>query len=355
VSDPLVVMSQDHTQRLDTLVKSVNTLDLTAGMFLHRRLSVNINLPLHMVQLAGSPYQFALGDSRLMAKWRISADDAAVAFSVMPELYLPTGTQGLFVTDGSAGVGLRAAFEHDFGPVVASANIGYRYSASAQLDDLDYTHRLPLALGVFVPIDRRWGVNAEAAGALLLPLNRYSNPGELYVGGRYQATRDAIFTGGASLGSLPGMGNGSSEFRVVFGLKLSPSPAPIIVAQRRAVFTPKEIQISEEVKFEHASDVLTLSGKGLLDEVAVEIKNNRGNYKLIVIEGHTNELGSFPYNQKLSDHRAQSVKEYLASRGVEDKALLTIGYGKARPKHVAGLSKRAKLDANRRVEFKIVN
>jgi len=140
--------------------------------------------------------------------------------------------------------------------------------------------------------------------------------------------------------------------------KPAPKPAVVVIVKKapRVVFTAKEIKISEEIKFKHASAVLTASGRNLLDEVVAVMKKNRASYRKIMIEGHTNELGSYPYNQKLSEQRAASVREYLAARGITSKDLMVIGYGKTKPKkNLRGLSKDARLAANRRVEFKVIN
>ncbi len=136
----------------------------------------------------------------------------------------------------------------------------------------------------------------------------------------------------------------------------APMPVEEPKSTPRVVFTPKEIKLGEEVKFEHDSDRLTKSGRDLLDEVARVIKQNRKSYLKILIEGHTNELGTYPYNQTLSENRANSVREYLTSRGIKGKELMAIGYGKTKPKRVRGrLSRDAKLAANRRVVFRVIN
>jgi len=51
----------------------------------------------------------------------------------------------------------------------------------------------------------------------------------------------------------------------------------------------------------------------------------------VVIEGHADRLGSHQYNQKLSERRAESVKKYLASKGVAANKIETIGMGKTVP------------------------
>lgn len=375
LSSPLVEYNADHTARTDTLIDNIQSLDLTVGWFVDRRVSLNFSAPLDLVQMPNQGNQFSFGDSRAFMKWRLTDDNALIAVSIMPELTLPTGNTDLFLSSGSVGYGGLIAFEHDFGALRAAANIGYRYNSGAQYLDLNYTQQVPMALGLFAPLGPRWGLNVEASGALVLPASTYNNPNEVYAGARYEINRDCVAMGGVSLGTLNSQAG--NEFRISGGIRFSPMPQPpkpVIVATappppppapvvapppvfstKRVIFTPKEIKITEEVKFLHASAVLTKSGKKLLDEVALVMKKNQQSFRKILIEGHTNELGSYPYNQKLSEQRAASVKEYIASRGIDAKKLMTIGYGKTRPKSLRGLSRDAKLEANRRVEFKVIN
>ena len=51
----------------------------------------------------------------------------------------------------------------------------------------------------------------------------------------------------------------------------------------------------------------------------------------VIIEAHTDRLGSQEYNQKLSERRAESVKQYLVTRGVDPAKVETLGMGKTVP------------------------
>jgi outer membrane protein OmpA-like peptidoglycan-associated protein len=73
---------------------------------------------------------------------------------------------------------------------------------------------------------------------------------------------------------------------------------------------------------------------------------------VIQIAGHTDSVGSHAYNMKLSEQRAQSVKNYLTSRGVPTQRMHTIGAGPDHP--VADNSTEAGRAENRRVEITIV-
>lgn len=371
VDAPLVELNAKRTERRSTLVESMNSLSLTFGYSVIANGQIGASTSMSMVRFPDGRDQFGLGDSRFFGKVRMNSDTAPVVFALMPEIYAPTGNRTLFLSNDSMGAGMRLIAEHDFGPVQVAGNAGYRYSPNAMYRDLDARQAVPLSLGMIVPVGPRWAINADATGEISMPLNSEFNPSAFYAGLRYRLPEDFMISMGAAAGSLNGYA--SADFRVIAGITLMPSesPAPIVqapapmppapkpvvvsaVAKPRVIFTPKELVINEEVKFEHAKAKLTASGRNLLDEVARVLKENKANYKLIVIEGHTNELGTYAFNQTLSEHRAASVREYLANRGIAVKSLFTVGYGKTKLKKIKGLTKDALLETNRRVAFKVV-
>jgi Outer membrane protein and related peptidoglycan-associated (lipo)proteins len=83
------------------------------------------------------------------------------------------------------------------------------------------------------------------------------------------------------------------------------------------------------VDFEFDGIVLLPSGYEVLDKVAQIMTTDR-RYKLI-IEGHTDEVGSDEYNDWLSSARANAIKSYLVSRDVYADSIKTYGYGKHQP------------------------
>jgi outer membrane protein OmpA-like peptidoglycan-associated protein len=72
---------------------------------------------------------------------------------------------------------------------------------------------------------------------------------------------------------------------------------------------------------------------------------------LIVVEGHTDSVGSDDSNQALSERRAVSVGQYLMSKGVNTQRVLTAGFGESRP--VASNDNDAGRSQNRRVEVRL--
>ena len=85
-----------------------------------------------------------------------------------------------------------------------------------------------------------------------------------------------------------------------------------------------------------------------LDKITDQLKSNP-NLGLSV-EGHACELGTIKYNQGLSERRANSVVEYLTSKGIDGSRLKSVGYGETRP--IADNSTEEGRVLNRRVEFK---
>ena len=83
------------------------------------------------------------------------------------------------------------------------------------------------------------------------------------------------------------------------------------------------------VDFEFDGIILLPSGYEVLDKVAQIMTADR-RYKL-VIEGHTDEVGSDEYNDWLSSARANAIKSYLVSRDVYADSIKTYGYGKHFP------------------------
>lgn len=105
------------------------------------------------------------------------------------------------------------------------------------------------------------------------------------------------------------------------------------------------------VNFEFDKATLTPEAQTILDD-AVDALLNTDEVVEVRVEGHTDSIGTEEYNQKLSQRRAESVVEYLVSKGVNGNNLIPVGMGENYP--VANNETAAGRALNRRVDF-IVN
>ena len=108
---------------------------------------------------------------------------------------------------------------------------------------------------------------------------------------------------------------------------------------------------SEYLKFEFDKAELRAEDRELLSRVAGILLSSQD--YTVSVNGHTDDVGSDAYNQKLSERRAQAVRDYLVKAGVPAEVLSVTGHGKALPLiRRADDTARAK---NRRVELAIAN
>jgi OOP family OmpA-OmpF porin len=122
-----------------------------------------------------------------------------------------------------------------------------------------------------------------------------------------------------------------------------PAPAPQPPAATKVTY-------AADAFFDFDKSVLKPEGRAKLDDLVSKIQGI--NLEVIIGVGHTDSVGSDAYNQSLSVRRAESVKAYLVSKGIEKNRVYTEGKGEKQPvadnKTAEGRAK------NRRVEIEVV-
>ena len=105
--------------------------------------------------------------------------------------------------------------------------------------------------------------------------------------------------------------------------------APATAAIRPGSQQDLVVNVGDRVFFESDQTELTAQSRATLDKQAQWLQQY-GNYSF-TIEGHADERGTREYNIALGARRAQSVRDYLASRGIQPGRMRTVSYGKERP------------------------
>lgn len=123
--------------------------------------------------------------------------------------------------------------------------------------------------------------------------------------------------------------------------------APVVAAP---VASSEKVSYSADAFFDFDKAVLKPAGKTALDDLTSKLGSM--NLEVIIAVGHTDSVGTDEYNQKLSVRRAESVKAYLESKGVEANRVYTEGKGEKQP--VADNKTDAGRAKNRRVEIEVV-
>jgi OmpA-OmpF porin, OOP family len=122
-----------------------------------------------------------------------------------------------------------------------------------------------------------------------------------------------------------------------------PAPAPQPPAATKVTY-------AADAFFDFDKAVLKPEGKAKLDDLVQKVKGI--NLEVIIAVGHTDSIGTVKYNQRLSVRRAEAVKAYLVSKGIEKNRVYTEGKGESQPvadnKTAEGRAK------NRRVEIEVV-
>lgn len=126
----------------------------------------------------------------------------------------------------------------------------------------------------------------------------------------------------------------------------STNPAPPI----SAIATETLTAAAQKVEFETARATLRSSSYAVLDQI-VNIMNQYPSYS-IEIAGHTDSIGDSAGNQKLSENRAKSCRDYLVRKGISPSRINHVGYGEKQP--IADNRYRAGRAQNRRVEFRLI-
>src|SRR4029453_5973156 len=130
----------------------------------------------------------------------------------------------------------------------------------------------------------------------------------------------------------------------------APAPAPTPAPTPPPPPAATKVTYAADAFFDFDKAVLKPEGKAKLDDLVSKMQGI--NLEVIIAVGHTASVGSDAYNQKLSVRRAEAVKSYLVSKGIEKNRVYTEGKGEKQP--VADNRTTEGRAKNRRVEIEVV-
>ncbi len=171
--------------------------------------------------------------------------------------------------------------------------------------------------------------------------------------------------GGAATGAVIGRTAGNTALGAIIGATVGGVTGAVIGhqmdkqaeeikrempdAQVKRVGEGIEVEVAEKVLFGFNESTLHNDAEQNLDKIASVLKKYADTN--VEIQGHTDNIGSDSYNQKLSVKRAKSVYKYLKSKEIDGGRLTTKGFGESAPKYPNDTE--ADRAQNRRVEFLI--
>jgi len=121
--------------------------------------------------------------------------------------------------------------------------------------------------------------------------------------------------------------------------KPAPPPPPAVAPPPPAPPPPppppppqvQKITLASKALFDFDKAVLKPEGKAAIDSEVISKLSGVQKLELVLVTGHTDPIGSQAYNQKLSERRADAVRDYLVSKGVPKDKIETLGMGKTQP------------------------
>jgi OOP family OmpA-OmpF porin len=133
----------------------------------------------------------------------------------------------------------------------------------------------------------------------------------------------------------------------------APAPAPAPAPQ------VQKITLASKALFDFDKAILKPEGKAAIDSEIISKLSSVQKLELVLVTGHTDRIGTQQYNQRLSERRADAVRDYLVSRGVPRDRIETLGMGKTQPVPGVVCNQKALkaliacLAPNRRVEVEV--
>jgi len=407
----LVVVNEDGELE-NTFVGNRVGADVLASFSIADPFSIGLGMPLYFQEGDAEPSAVGLGELRVVPKLRLLNDRESVGLALAAELRAPTNTGDFSGDEGAVSVTPKIIIDHRFrSGLRLGANLGVLIREESRFFNVLEGNELAYAAAVAYAFNPDTELGVELNGAAgLAETDTEETPLEALPYLRQVLAPDWTLQAGAGVGVLAGYG--VPTFRVFAGVRWAPTshdadrdgisdsedqcPNEAEDLDRiddmdgcpeedpdtdqdgvpdhqddcpeaketingvddddgcpdtgdpRVIYEDGEFKILDAVQFEHGSAKVTQESHSLLDQVALMIKAHPQVEK-VRIEGHTDDTGPEDVNQRLSEQRANSVRQYLINKGVSPKRLSAKGYGESKP--LTDSTSDSARTKNRRVQF----
>lgn len=375
------VSTGDRTNFADTLTSA----DLNLGIGLARGWDAGLSMPVLLSQSVDSDLttfrgefaQTGMTEIRLNTKYRLFGNQDSGLAAVASVNFNQIQDNPFAGENAGPTYNFELAADTTWGRYAVGANVGYRIRNPGD----------PIAGVPVEPLEDQW--IASTAVSYLLRGYDVKLIGELFGSFPVEQSDFATDRDLSSLEALIGMkmdltpslawhagggtevihGTSSPDWRVYTGINwvIGPvfaKPKEVIVRVDKGALDAmgpdadpfagkpqaEEKFIARDVLFKFNSDEVEEGFRQSLRRLADYLKRPPG-FKNLVIEGHTDSVGSEQYNEKLSQRRAESVRKVLLDFGLPADKVQSIGYGETRP--IADNGNFQGRAQNRRVEFKL--
>ncbi|OGQ08484.1 MAG: hypothetical protein A3G32_10405 [Deltaproteobacteria bacterium RIFCSPLOWO2_12_FULL_40_28] len=302
-----------------------------------------------------------MGDIMMMMKFRlVDIDKHKVGLGFMPFITLPSGDVVRYMGNGSVTGGATIIGDwqiHERFSV--SANVGAALRDDVTKHGVRIDDQFIYGVGLNLRMAKNWEAIGEAFGRTTMrDFYSFASETPFEAGG---AIRHLFGESGfvADVGGTVGIvdGVGSPRYRIYAGLKWiapikdacpeCPPPAPPPDPRIKG----DKIVIWGKIFFDTDKSIIKPISYPVLDDV-IDVMQKNPQLQLVEVQGHCDIRGGHEYNMGLSQRRAEAVRDYLVSKGIEASKLVARGYGLTRP--IADNTTKEGMSQNRRVEFVIM-
>jgi len=287
----------------------------------------------------GNENNFDIGDVELVLKFRLlDREKHHVGISIVPFVTFPTSSGASdFLGNGSFSGGAKVVIDGRIKDRVSIAlNVGYL--ARDRVFDVggnELNDQLLMGLGISIDIlkDKLMLIGeAQMATVTSNFFTRRTTPAEARVGFRYTWAHNNDINVGGGFGLSNGIG--SPDFRAFVGYTYTKRPLAETTVPPPAISEVNvgdELTAQDKIYFDFDKSTIRDISKPTLDKIAGFMKAHPEIAK-VRIDGYTCDLGTVPYNLKLSQRRAQSAATYLGGQGIDPSRIgIVKGFGEADP------------------------